>query len=97
MRYSSIRTMSIVTNQGKVWQISKTSKINFDEAKARMVRAIAASDGNKDQAIEYSSKGATITAQKGEDEMLDGDNLTMEEYEKLFADMEEVRPTSDNA
>lgn len=52
MRYSSIRTMSIVTNQGKVWQISKTSKFNFDEAKASMVRAIAASDGNKDQAIE---------------------------------------------
>ena len=36
-------------------------------------------------------------AWKGGDEMLDGDNLTMEEYEKLFADMEEVRPTSDNA
>ena len=66
MHYDAVRTMSIVTNQGKVWTISKTAVTNqgkvwtisktaefdFAAAKESMSRAIAKSSGNKDRAIE---------------------------------------------
>ena len=52
MHYDAVRTMSIVTNQGKVWTISKTAEFDFAAAKESMSRAIAKSSGNKDRAIE---------------------------------------------
>lgn len=52
MHYNSVGAMSIVTNQGKVWTISKTAKFDFAAAKESMNRAIAESSGNKDRAIE---------------------------------------------
>ena len=52
MHYDAVRTMSIVTNQGKVWTISKTAEFDFAAAKESMSRAIAGSSGNKDRAIE---------------------------------------------
>lgn len=53
MHYDAVRTMSIVTNQGKVWTISKTAEFDFAAAKESMSRAIAKSSGNKDRAIEF--------------------------------------------
>ena len=52
MHYDAVGTMSIVTNQGKVWTISKTAEFDFAAAKESMSRAIAGSSGNKDRAIE---------------------------------------------
>ncbi len=52
MHYNSVGAMSIVTNQGKVWTISKTAKFDFAAARESMNRAIAESSGNKDRAIE---------------------------------------------
>ena len=47
-----IRTMSIVTNQGKVWTITKNEKFDFDKAFAELTKYCGATDTKWDGAID---------------------------------------------
>lgn len=51
MIYPSIKTMMIVTNQGKTWYINKLDNFNFEEAKSVMKDALEKYK-DKDVAIE---------------------------------------------
>lgn len=52
MLYEQIGTMSIVTNQGKVWTITKSVIFDFNKAKSNMVWALNESSGNLDKAVD---------------------------------------------
>lgn len=48
----SIGSMSIVTNQGKIWTLSKTERFDFIEAFADIKKRISECNGNYDKAID---------------------------------------------
>ena len=50
--HGAIGTLSIVTNQGKVWTISKTQGYNFKTAFSEFKKCILTSNGNHDKAID---------------------------------------------
>lgn len=52
MYYPQIKSLSIVTNQGKVWYITKLDRFDFDEARRAMENAIIKSKGNGDKAVD---------------------------------------------
>lgn len=52
LEYEAIGTLSIVTNQGKVWTISKTQGYNFKTAFSEFKKCILTSNGNHDKAID---------------------------------------------
>lgn len=52
LEHEAIGTLSIVTNQGKVWTISKTQGYNFKTAFSEFKKCILASNGNHDNAID---------------------------------------------
>lgn len=52
MYYPQIKSLSIVTNQGKVWHITKLDRFDFDEARRAMENAIIKSKGNGDKAVD---------------------------------------------
>lgn len=52
LEHGAIGTLSIVTNQGKVWTISKTQGYNFKTAFSEFKKCILASNGNHDNAID---------------------------------------------
>ena len=52
MYYPQIKSLSIVTNQGKVWHITKLDRFDFDEARHAMENAIIKSKGNGDKAVD---------------------------------------------
>lgn len=52
LEHEAIGTLSIVTNQGKVWTISKTQGYNFKTAFSEFKKCILASNGNHDKAID---------------------------------------------
>ena len=52
MYYPQIKSLSIVTNQGKVWHITKLDRFDFDEARRAMENAIIKSKGNGDMAVD---------------------------------------------
>lgn len=52
LEHEAIGTLSIVTNQGKVWTISKTKGYNFKTAFSEFKKCILASNGNHDNAID---------------------------------------------
>ena len=52
LEHGDIGTLSIVTNQGKVWTISKTQGYNFKTAFSEFKKCILASNGNHDNAID---------------------------------------------
>ena len=52
MYYPQIKSLSIVTNQGKVWHITKLDSFDFDEARRTMENAIIKSKGNGDKAVD---------------------------------------------
>lgn len=52
LEHGAIGTLSIVTNQGKVWTISKTQGYNFKAAFSEFKKCILASNGNHDKAID---------------------------------------------
>lgn len=52
LEHEAIGTLSIVTNQGKVWTISKTQGYNFKTAFSEFKKCILASNGNYDNAID---------------------------------------------
>lgn len=52
LEHEAIGTISIVTNQGKVWTISKTQGYNFKTAFSEFKKCILASNGNHDNAID---------------------------------------------
>lgn len=52
LEHEAIGTLSIVTNQGKVWTISKTQGYNFKTAFPEFKKCILASNGNHDNAID---------------------------------------------
>ena len=52
LEHGAIGTLSIVTNQGKVWTISKTQGYNFKTASSEFKKCILASNGNHDNAID---------------------------------------------
>ena len=52
LEHEAIGTLSIVTNQGKVWTISKTQGYNFKTALSEFKKCILASNGNHDNAID---------------------------------------------
>lgn len=59
MIYPSIKTMMIVTNQGKTWYINKLDNFNFEEAKSVMKDALEKYK-DKDVAIEKFLKKAIV-------------------------------------
>ena len=52
LEHGAIGTLSIVTNQGKVWTISKTQGYNFKTAFSEFKKCILTSNGNHDKAID---------------------------------------------
>ena len=52
LEHEAIGTLSIVTNQGKVWTISKTQGYNFKTAFSEFKKCILTSNGNHDKAID---------------------------------------------
>ena len=52
MYYPQIKSLSIVTNQGKVRHITKLDRFDFDEARRAMENAIIKSKGNGDKAVD---------------------------------------------
>ena len=52
LEHEAIGTLSIVTNQGKVWTISKTQGYNFKTAFSEFKKCILTSNGNHDNAID---------------------------------------------
>ena len=52
LEHGAIGTLSIVTNQGKVWTISKTQGYNFKTAFSEFKKCILNSNGNHDEAID---------------------------------------------
>lgn len=52
LEHGAIGTLSIVTNQGKVWTISKTRGYNFKTAFSEFKKCILNSNGNHDEAID---------------------------------------------
>lgn len=52
MYYPQIKSLSIVTNHGKVWHITKLDRFDFDEARRAMENAIIKSKGNGDKAVD---------------------------------------------
>ncbi len=52
MYYPQIKSLSIVTNQGKVWHITKLDRFDFDKAKRAMENAIIKSKRNGDKAVD---------------------------------------------
>lgn len=52
LEHEAIGTLSIVTNQGKVWTISKTQGYNFKTAFSEFKKCILTSNGNNDKAID---------------------------------------------
>ena len=52
MYYPQIKSLSIVTNQGKVWHITKLDRFDFDETRRAMENAIIKSKGNGDKAVD---------------------------------------------
>lgn len=48
---------------------------------------------SRDDILSSKPKPECLTVQKGVNDMLDGDNLTLEEYRELFANMQEVHST----
>lgn len=52
LEHGAIGTLSIVTNQGKVWTISKTQGYNFKTAFSEFKKCILTSNGNNDKAID---------------------------------------------
>lgn len=52
LEHGAIGTLSIVTNQGKVWTISKTQGYNFKTAFSEFKKCILTSNGSHDKAID---------------------------------------------
>ena len=52
LEHGAIGTLSIVTNQGKVWTISKTQGYNFKTAFSEFKKCVLTSNGNHDKAID---------------------------------------------
>ena len=52
LEHEAIGTLSIVTNQGKVWTISKTQGYNFKTAFSEFKKCILTSNGSHDKAID---------------------------------------------
>ena len=52
LEHEAIGTLSIVTNQGKVWTISKIQGYNFKTAFSEFKKCILTSNGNHDKAID---------------------------------------------
>lgn len=52
LEHGAIGTLSIVTNQGKVWTISKTQGYNFKTAFSEFKKCVLTSNGNNDKAID---------------------------------------------
>lgn len=57
MYYPQIKSLSIVTNQGKVWHITKLDRFDFDEARRAIENAIIKSKENGDKAVDLFLKG----------------------------------------
>lgn len=52
LKNDSIGTMSIVTNQGKVWTISKTARFDYDAAFAELYKYRGVSEKEWDDVID---------------------------------------------
>ncbi len=53
MNYASIKTMTIVTNQGKVWYVTKKESFDFSAARSVMSDALTKYPGNNGKAVDY--------------------------------------------
>ena len=104
MYYPQIKSLSIVTNQGKVWHITKLDRFDFDETcLGRALELLArlavrmAGGGQEDTETETESDMEfldEVVRRKGIHVQLwlDGKEKTMEECLELFRNMKEFSP-----